>query len=90
MKCTRCHSHAINEHLHGRFVGNDGELCDVCYWRKRAESNGYGAVQSADTARIDWLASTTNTRGNVELPTSCVLQNPDSLRAAIDAAMRGE
>lgn len=34
--CTRCGSHAINHHLHGR-DGSDGDLCDVCYWRKRAE-----------------------------------------------------
>ena len=86
MKCTRCESLAVNKHLFDRIPGVDDELCNVCYWRKRAEEN----VRTADTERIDWLASTTNTRGNVELPTSCVLQNPDSLRAAIDAAMRGE
>lgn len=30
-----CGSHAINHHAHGR-DGSDGDLCDVCYWRKRA------------------------------------------------------
>jgi len=35
-KCKRCGSQAINPHLHGR--GNDNlDLCDVCYWRDRAE-----------------------------------------------------
>lgn len=38
MSCTRCGSSAINHHSHGR-DGSDGDLCDVCYWRKRAESN---------------------------------------------------
>lgn len=33
-KCNACGSHAINHHLHGR-DGNDLDLCDVCYWRKR-------------------------------------------------------
>ena len=34
----RCHSYAINPHLHGREKGVDLDLCDVCYWRKRAEA----------------------------------------------------
>ena len=33
--CIECGSYAINHHCHGR-DGSDGELCDVCYWRKRA------------------------------------------------------
>lgn len=43
--CTRCGSHAINHHLHGR-DGSDGELCDVCYWRKRAEQEVNGVISS--------------------------------------------
>jgi hypothetical protein len=39
MKCKRCGSHAINDHCHGRKSGIDLDLCDVCYWRKRAEQN---------------------------------------------------
>jgi len=35
MHCRECGSQAINHHLHGR-DGSDGDLCDVCYWRKRA------------------------------------------------------
>jgi len=34
--CIRCRSHAINHHRHGR-DGSDPDLCDVCYWRKRAD-----------------------------------------------------
>ena len=34
-KCKDCGSYAINPHLHGRDL-NDKDLCDVCYWRKRA------------------------------------------------------
>ena len=34
-KCAECGSYAINHHCHGR-DGSDPELCDVCYWRKRA------------------------------------------------------
>jgi len=37
MKCKECGSHAINRHLHGR-DGSDLDLCDVCYWRKRANA----------------------------------------------------
>lgn len=35
MKQCKCGSWAINHHLHGR-DGTDDDLCDVCYWRKRA------------------------------------------------------
>jgi len=35
--CKRCGSFAINQHMHGREKGIDLDLCDVCYWRKRAE-----------------------------------------------------
>lgn len=40
-----------------------------------------------DKARVDWLADLNNTRGQLLLPRRCVLENPDSMRAAIDAAM---
>lgn len=35
MCCEKCGSRAINHDLHGR-DGSDPDLCDVCYWRKRA------------------------------------------------------
>ena len=35
MNCIRCGSGAINHHMHGRDK-SDPDLCDVCYWRKRA------------------------------------------------------
>lgn len=41
-----------------------------------------------DAARLDWLADRENAIGNVQLPTECVLAHPESMRAAIDAAMR--
>ena len=41
-----------------------------------------------DARRIDWLADQDNHLGAVQLPTECVLANIDSLRGAIDAAMR--
>ena len=37
-RCARCRSGAINPSDHGRTDGVDLDLCDVCYWRKRAES----------------------------------------------------
>jgi len=38
MTCTRCGSFAINPQSHGRDPRIDLDLCDVCYWRKRAEA----------------------------------------------------
>ena len=43
MRCA-CGSYAINHHHHGR-DGSDGDKCDVCYWRSRAER--YAAPPSA-------------------------------------------
>lgn len=34
--CTRCGSFAINPGRHGR-DDSDLDLCDVCFWRRRAE-----------------------------------------------------
>ncbi len=48
-KCTECGSYAINHHCHGR-DGSDPELCDVCYWRVRAEAEAVEGV-SADDVR---------------------------------------
>lgn len=36
--CARCGSYAFNSRLHGR-DDTDTHLCDVCYWRKRAEGD---------------------------------------------------
>jgi hypothetical protein len=36
MSCKRCGSYAINPHLHGRDDSRP-DLCDVCYWRDKAE-----------------------------------------------------
>ena len=36
-QCKRCGSYAVNPHNHGRKERVDLDLCDVCYWRYRAE-----------------------------------------------------
>ncbi len=41
MKCIKCSSYAVNHHLHGR-DGTDPDLCDVCFWRKRAQRTWVG------------------------------------------------
>jgi hypothetical protein len=38
-QCKLCGSWAINHGRHGR-DGTDVDLCDVCYWRKRADGFG--------------------------------------------------
>ena len=37
MKSCKCGSFAINPQCHGREPGVGLDLCDVCYWRARAE-----------------------------------------------------
>lgn len=45
-------------------------------------------IPHPDTARLDWLADPANKIGSVILPTECLEQHLDSMRDAIDAAMR--
>lgn len=45
-------------------------------------------IPHPDTARLDWLADPANKIGSVMLPTECVERHLDSMRDAIDAAMR--
>jgi hypothetical protein len=40
-----------------------------------------------DKRRLDWLSDKNNLVGNVQLPTTCVMDNLTNLRSAIDAAM---
>ena len=57
--CKNCGSYAINHHLYGRDV-SDADLCDVCYWRKRA----------GDAMAKQWVGLTdeeTITQANKEL-----------------------
>lgn len=69
-KCTRCGSYAVNPGRSGRDESSDLDLCDVCYWRKRAEqavANEREAcaamVQGWDTAMTDKLATAIRDRG---------------------------
>jgi hypothetical protein len=38
-KCKRCGSYAINVRSHGRNDTESLDLCDVCFWRNRAEQH---------------------------------------------------
>ena len=62
-------------------------------WKGQKCSNFYAygtfeAVSHPDTSRLDWLADPANKIGSVMLPTECVERHLDSMRDAIDAAMR--
>lgn len=80
-------------------TGAEGLIVDTCgiaawiIWEGQKCSNFYAydtfeAVPHPDTARLDWLADPANKIGSVLLPTECVEQHLDSMRDAIDAAMR--
>lgn len=53
-KCVKCGSYAINHNEHGR-DGSDGDLCDVCYWRKRAVSAAWISVDERSPAEGSWV-----------------------------------
>lgn len=53
-ECKRCGSMAINPNQYGREPDIDLDLCDVCYWRKRAEVLQWPDIETApkDGTRI--------------------------------------
>lgn len=51
-------------------------------------SDDLECIPHPDTVRLDWLADRDQHIGNVQLPAECVEQHLDSMRDAIDAAMR--
>ena len=56
MTCKQCRSFAINHRLHGR-DGSDPDLCDVCYWRKRAERKPLTVEkirEAVEDSNLDW------------------------------------
>ena len=65
--CSRCGSAAINPFSHGRDPAEDLHLCDVCYWRERAEEDPgeidqltdalADARRDADNYQVDYEAA---------------------------------
>ena len=83
--CKNCGSFAVNHHCHGR-NGDDADLCDVCYWRKRADAF------REDAERYRWLRKAHDSTDSVTLwhvrGTGGQPIESGSLDADIDAAMR--
>ena len=70
-----------------------GKTAAWIIWEGQKCSNFYAygtfeAVPHPDTSRLDWLADPANKIGSVMLPIECVERHLDSMRDAIDAAMR--
>lgn len=51
-ECKICRSMAVNPHSHGREDGVDLDLCDVCYWRTRAERYEKALIDILDSIEI--------------------------------------
>lgn len=45
--CKKCGRMAINPHRYGRDPSDDLDLCDVCYWRKRAEARQWQPIETS-------------------------------------------
>ena len=65
IRCERCGSHAVNPGRSGRDMQSDLDLCDVCYWRKRAE-------QAAEIER-EACADAESDAGRLALELECLL-----------------
>ena len=96
--CSECGSFAINHQCHGR-DGSDGHLCDVCYWRKRAEVKQANATLIA--AAPELLAALLAAVECGMVPTSSATEGgamryvkqarvADQIRAAIEKAKGGK
>lgn len=62
MQCKNCGSHAINHHLNGR-DGSDPDLCDVCFWRRKATRALNPGCDSAD--RVEEIKNETLESGEI-------------------------
>ena len=49
-QCKVCGSYAINPQMHGRDK-TDLDLCDVCYWRKRADQYDSLVIELIELAK---------------------------------------
>lgn len=69
---------------------NTAAVCFVGLYHteRRIEINSLELIPHPDTVRLDWLADKNNNIGRVLLPVECVEKHLDSLRDAIDAAMK--
>lgn len=57
-RCRLCRSYAINPHMYDREPGVDLDLCDVCYWKTRAEQSTnrkHVLYETADKDRPEWI-----------------------------------
>ena len=74
-RCKQCGSFAINPSAHGRADGVDLDLCDVCYWRKRAQDNLQDAQRYRKLRAQPWsdgrLAVVRNPKESVRLGAFC-------------------
>lgn len=56
--CSNCRSGAINPGHHGRDESTDLDLCDVCYWRKRAQPAPRPIAEASYPSRVlAWFPS---------------------------------
>ena len=79
----------------GVIVGLNDEInmATVCFYglyhpERLMNIDSLTLIPHPDTVRLDWLVDPANKIGSVILPTECVEQHLDSMRDAIDAAMR--
>ena len=93
------HQFKFGDRVRCKQTGAEGLIIDTgktaawIIWEGQKCSNFYAydtfePIPHPDTARLDWLADRDQHIGNVQLPAECVERHLDSMRDAIDAAMR--
>lgn len=85
-RCQRCGSYAINHNSHGR-DGSDGHLCDVCYWRSRAELDFHDADRFRTFANFAVEKNGDFARLLNDHPLAETCQSIDDVRHVFDCAI---
>ena len=84
IRCQPCGSYAINDRAHGREAGVDLDLCDVCYWRKRAAARPFvTAMNELAGSKADAVA------GSAASASSCCADNGGAWYDIEDAPQDG-
>lgn len=89
MQCNRCGSYAINHNQHNR-DGSDPNLCDVCYWRKRAEASALDSkfLDAIEQRGGDGLGLNKTTQGWYSIPKGELTPKfYNNLREALSASL---
>lgn len=82
--CKQCGSYATNPGRHGRDDCSDLDLCDVCYWRKRATALGTHSYLKNREQNLGRIAACVNACAGIEDPSKAIGEAREIIQAMLD------